>query len=96
LKRVIRTKTYQDDLDDIQSFIAKDNFAAALDTWFLIDDQVEKLSDPKFPRRVGRVTGTFELVAHENYIVIFEEDSDSVTVLNVVHVRQQWPSKEKK
>jgi len=95
MKQVVRTSSYRDDLDDIEAFIAKDNAAAALDMWFLIDDQVEKLADSKFPRRHGRVTGTMELVAHENYIVILEEDSLSVTVLNVVHARQQWPARGK-
>lgn len=94
MKRLTRTKSYQNDLDDIQAFVAKDNPAAALELWFLIDDQVEKLADPKFPRRPGRVAGTMELVAHENYIVILEEDLTTVTVLNVVHARQQWPSRE--
>lgn len=94
MKRVDRTTSYRNDLDDIEAFIAKDNPAAALAMWFLIDDQVTKLADPKFPRRSGRVTGTIELVAHENYIVILEEDSSCVTVLNVVHARQQWPMRE--
>jgi toxin ParE1/3/4 len=35
--------------------------------------------------------GTHELVAHENYVVIMQEDAESVTVLNVVHARQQYP-----
>lgn len=93
MKRVERTSSYRDDLDAIEDFIAQDNPAAALDMWFLIDDQVEKLADPKFPRRPGRVPGTMELVAHENYIVILQEDSECVTALNVVHARQQWPAK---
>ena len=50
-----------------------------------------RLVDPNFPRKPGRVKGTFELVAHANYIVILEEDAQSVTALNVVHARQQWP-----
>ncbi len=93
MKRVERTSSYRDDLDAIEAFIAKDDPVAALDMWFLIDDQVEKLADPKFPRRPGRVPGTMELVAHENYIVILQEDLHTVTVLNVVHARQQWPAK---
>ncbi len=93
MKRVERTSSYRDDLDAIEDFIAQDNPAAALDMWFLIDDQVERLADPKFPRRPGRVPGTMELVAHENYIVILQEDLHTVTVLNVVHARQQWPAK---
>jgi plasmid stabilization system protein ParE len=95
MKQVIRTESYRDDLDDIEAFIAKDNPSAALEMWFLIDDQVEKLADSKFPRRPGRVPGTMELVAHENYIVILEEDLLTVTVLNVVNARQQWPMREK-
>jgi toxin ParE1/3/4 len=59
--------------------------------WLHIDDQVEKLADPKFPRRPGRVAGTYELVAHENYIVILEEDATTVTALNVVHARKKYP-----
>lgn len=27
---------------------------------------------PQLPRKLGRVKGTFELVAHENYLVILE------------------------
>jgi hypothetical protein len=30
-------------------------------------------------------------VAHENFIVILIEDADTVTAINVVHARQQWP-----
>lgn len=49
------------------------------------------MADPNFPRRPGRVAGTFELVAHPNYIVILEEDAATVTVLNVVHARKKYP-----
>lgn len=91
MKRVIRTASYQSDLDAIEAYIARDNPVAAVDMWFHIDDQVEKLADSKFPRRRGRVTGTKELVAHENYVVILIEDETTVTVLNVMHARQKYP-----
>jgi toxin ParE1/3/4 len=91
MKRVIRTASYQSDLDAIEAYIARDNPVAAVDMWFHIDDQVEKLADSKFPRRRGRVTGTKELVAHENYVVIMIEDETTVTVLNVMHARQKYP-----
>jgi toxin ParE1/3/4 len=90
-KAVIRTQSYQDDLDAIEAYIAQDNPRAAADLWLDIDEQVDALADPKFPRRPGRVAGTAELVAHPNYIVILEEDATTVTVLNVVHARQQYP-----
>ena len=62
--------------------------------WLLIDDQVERLAEPNFPRRAStRVAGAHELVAHENYIVYFVQDESncSVTVRVVVHVARQFP-----
>lgn len=91
MKRVVRTQSYQDDLENVEARIAQDNPAAGVNMWFHIDDQVSQLADPNFPRKPGRVKGTFELVAHANYIVIGQEDAKTVTVLNVVHARQQWP-----
>jgi len=91
MKAVVRTDSYQDDLAAIEAEIARDNPAAATDMWFHIDDQVGQLSDPSYPRKHGRVKGTFELVAHKNYIVVLEEDATTVTVLLVVHARQRFP-----
>lgn len=91
MKEVVRTQSYQGDLDSIESTITEDNPTAGIDMWLHIDDQVTQLADPNFPRKRGRVKGTFELIAHENYVVILEEDAKTVTVLNVVHARQQWP-----
>jgi len=90
-KHVARTVSYRADLDAIETYVAQDNPRAAAELWLLIDEQIDQLADPNFPRRKGRVPGTKELVAHENYIVILLEDANTVTVLNVVHARQQWP-----
>lgn len=92
--RVIRRPEYREDLDAIAVWIAQDNPGAAIDMWLLIDEQVDQLADPNFPRRAStRVTGAFELVAHENYIVYFDQDERdcSVTVRAVVHVARQFP-----
>jgi toxin ParE1/3/4 len=91
MKQVVRTESYRADLDAIEAYIAQDSPAAAVDMWLHIDDQVTKLADPKFPRRRGRRAGTKELVAHENYIVILVEDATTVTAINVVHARRQFP-----
>ena len=91
MKKVVRTQTYLADLEAIEAYIAQDNPVAAVEMWFHIDDQVEKLADSKFPRRRGRIAGTKELVAHENYIVILIEDAATVTALNVVHARRKFP-----
>ena len=90
-KRVARSASYRADLDVIETYVAQDNPHAATELWLLIDEQVDQLADPNFPRRKGRVSGTKELVAHESYIVILLEDANTVTAINVVHARQQRP-----
>lgn len=91
MMQVVRTQSYLDDLDRIEASIARDNPMAGSDMWMHIDEQVDSLADPNFPRRPGSATDTFELVAHRNYIVILEQDGNTVTVLNVVHARQKYP-----
>lgn len=91
MKRVIRRKTYRDDLLAIANYIVQGSPGAAARLRLAIDDQVSKLADPNCPRRRGRVAGTKELIAHENYLVILIEDDTSVTAVNVVHARQQYP-----
>ena len=74
--RVDRRPEYRQDLDAIEAWIAQDNASAAIDMWLWIDGQVDHLADPNFPRRAStRVNGAHELVAHENYIVYFENCS---------------------
>lgn len=82
---------YRDDLQAIAAYVAQDSPGAAARLRLRIDDQVSKLADPNFPRRRSRIVGTKELVAHENYIVILNEDETSVTALNVVHAKRQFP-----
>jgi len=92
--RVIRRPEYREDLDAIEAWIAKDNPIAATDLWLLIDEQVDQLADPNFPRRSSaRVPGAYELVAHENYIVYLDQDESNCTIIvrAVVHVARQFP-----
>jgi len=92
--RVIRRPEYRQNLDAIEAWIALDNASAAIDMWLLIDEQVDKLADPNFPRRIStRVKAAHELVAHENYIVYFDQDEAqcTVTIHSVVHVARKIP-----
>ena len=91
---VRRRPEYRDDLDAIEAWIARDNPLAAAAMWLLIDEQVDQLAYPNFPRRgSARLADAFELVAHPNYIVYFDQDAGTctVTVRAVVHVARQFP-----
>ena len=91
MKKVIRLQSYRQSLRDLAAILAKDNPRAAAELRINVDDQVTQLADPNFPRKMGRIQGTFELVAHPNYIVILEETAKTVTALLVVHARQKYP-----
>lgn len=89
--KVLRKPRYWESLQAIEDFVGKDNPTAAVDLWLTIDDQVSLLADPNFPRRRGRVSGTLELVAHPNYVVILVQAEDTVTAIDVLHVARQYP-----
>lgn len=93
---IVRRPEYREDLDAIEARIAGDNPSAAIDMWLLVDQQVDHLADPNFPRRPNtRVTGAHEVAAHENYTMYFDQrESDcTVTVREVVHVAREVPGR---
>jgi toxin ParE1/3/4 len=79
------------DLMAIVDYISDDNPDAALALMDEIQGKVEQL--PAHPKRCrpGRVNGTRELVVRPNYIVIYAETPEVVTVLRVLHAAQMWP-----
>ena len=89
--KVDKTIQFLQDLDDMVLFIAQDNVVAALELEQHIQNQVDKLADPNFPRRRGRLPGTLELVAHPNYIVLLEQTDTIVSALALMHVARQYP-----
>ncbi|MFY1838461.1 type II toxin-antitoxin system RelE/ParE family toxin [Achromobacter xylosoxidans] len=44
------------------------------------------------PGRPGRVAGTRELVAHPNYLLIYDVTNDLVRMLRVLPAARQWPT----
>lgn len=79
------------DRDDIYTYIELDDPAAALDLDELFEEKAELLIDHPLLGRIGRVVGTRELVAHRNYILIYDVVGERVRVLNIVHAARQWP-----
>ncbi len=57
----------------------------------LIEEAVRPLAMHQTLFRPGRVSGTRELVAHPNYIIVYRVTANEVEILNVSHARQQYP-----
>ena len=79
------------DRDDIYDHIEADNPAAALALDNLFSKKADRLVDHPGQGRPGRIVGTRELVAHRNYILVYDLAEDLVRVLRVLHAARQWP-----
>lgn len=79
------------DRNEIYDYIEADNPAAALALDELMEKKAGRLIDHPEMGRIGRVVGTRELVAHKNYVLVYDVTADLVRVLRVLHVARQWP-----
>ena len=79
------------DRADIYDYIEADNPAAALVLDELFSKIAERLRHHPMLGRAGRIDGTRELVAHENYILVYDIAGDEVRVLRVLHAARKWP-----
>ncbi len=79
------------DRDEIYDYIEAQNPAAALALDELFAENAGRLVDHPGLGRPGRVAGTRELVAHQNYVLVYDVTGDLVRVLRVLHAARQWP-----
>ncbi|WP_297364459.1 type II toxin-antitoxin system RelE/ParE family toxin [Acidiferrobacter sp.] len=89
--KLIWTRLAHIDRSAIRTYLAQDNPAAALSLDTAFSRRVRQLAVHPDIGRPGRVTGTRELVAHTNYIVIYDVIGDTVRILRILHAARQWP-----
>jgi toxin ParE1/3/4 len=89
--KLVWTRPAREDRKAIREYIASDNPSAALDVDELLSKKAARLVDHPGLGRPGRVEGTRELVAHRNYVLIYDVTGDSVRVLRVLHAARTWP-----
>ena len=89
--RLIWTRLANADRQKIREYIAQDNPAAALALDELFSEKTKRLIDHPNLGRLGRVAGTRELVAHQNYILVYDIVGDQVRLLRVLHASRQYP-----
>jgi len=80
-----------DDLVEITDYIAEFDVQAAMDLHDRIENSALPASDYPYLYRAGRVPGTREIVAHPNYIVVYEVRADRIEITAVLHARQEYP-----
>lgn len=90
--RVIWTARAARHLLGIETYIERDNPAAAVRVRTEIVRQVTALQSAPLLGRTGRVARTRELmIARIPYIVAYRVAGDQVRILAVLHAARQWP-----
>lgn len=89
--KLVWTRRAAADRREIRAYIAQANPAAALALDELFLEKASRLVDHPSIGRPGRVADTRELVAHQNYILVYDVVGDLVRVLRVQHVARRWP-----
>lgn len=89
--RVVWTPEAEQDREEVWEYIEADSVAAAARMDELFSNAAAQLVD--FPElgRPGKIAGTRELLAHENYRLVYEIDGDTVWMLALVHTARLWP-----
>ncbi|NDV25134.1 type II toxin-antitoxin system RelE/ParE family toxin [Desulfovibrio sp. JC010] len=79
------------DFLSILGFIGEDNPDAARKMKDELESRIDGLVN--FPKayKVGRVSGTREMVLSSNYIVVYSEDSVQITILRILHAARMYP-----
>jgi addiction module RelE/StbE family toxin len=77
--------------DDIYDYIETDNPTAALAFDELFSEKATLLVDHPNLGRLGRAPDTRGLVAHRNYLLVYDMDGDVIRMLNVFHAARQRP-----
>lgn len=81
-----------EDREAIFDFIEQDNPRAAIEIDIRIEDQTRRLRAFPESGRIGRCTGTRELVIDRTpYIAAYCIHDDRIRVLRVLHAAQSWP-----
>lgn len=92
--KLVWTRPAHTDRKEIREYIAQNAPAAALALDDLLATKAARLIEYPDLGRPGRVDGTRELVAHRNYIMVYDVAGDLVRMLRVLHVARQWPPTE--
>lgn len=80
------------DLAKVIRHIAMSNPQAARRMLLRLQEAVLPVAEhPYLYRQSERVPGCREIVAHPNYVVVYQVGRDTIDVLRVLHARQQYP-----
>ena len=91
MMRIDWTVAAESDLDEIVRYIAEDSVANAIAFDERVQERVELLAQFPDSGKLGRVSGTRELISpRDRYRVIYEVQANTVSILRIIHGGQNW------
>ena len=86
------TKKAQKNLEQLESYIARDKPTAAVETVLTVVRAVESLIEHPQLGRAGRIHGTRELIIGSLPVIVpYRIKDNCVEILRVIHSSMQWP-----
>ena len=89
--RVLWTPEAQQDRADVWDYIVIDDPRAAVRIDELFREAAARLAEHPKLGRMGKISGTRELIPHESYRLVYEIENETVWILTLVHTSRQWP-----
>ncbi|WP_119026813.1 type II toxin-antitoxin system RelE/ParE family toxin [Acinetobacter pittii] len=78
------------DRRNIYDYLEERNPIAAIEIDDLIEEKTDLLVDNRLMGRTGRQKDTRELVIHPHYVVVYDDITDIIRILRVLHTSQEW------
>ena len=79
------------DLAEIITYIAAENPSAARRLKARLEAAPLPLAEHPYLYPKGRVPGTRELVAHPNYVLVYQVAATRIEIVSVLHARREYP-----
>lgn len=89
--KLLWSETAERNIERILDHIGADSRTAAIDIKERIDQVIGMALIQPYMFRPGRVSGTREIVAHPNYIVVYRVLIDHIEIIRVLHAAQKYP-----
>ncbi|MBA4090730.1 MULTISPECIES: type II toxin-antitoxin system RelE/ParE family toxin [Sphingomonadaceae] len=84
------------DRDAIYDYVEARSPRAAIRLDTIFSQKAADLSRLPAMGRPGRVPGTRELIAHRNYILVYDLTDTDVRILRLLHAARLWPPQERR
>jgi toxin ParE1/3/4 len=89
--KVVWTSSAHQDRVSIWDYVFAHNPQAAVDLDDIFSNTIENLSAHPFMGQSGIVSGTREIIPHENYRLIYQISNETIWILALVHTSRIWP-----